>query len=159
VVCIPEHPFFVSNKWVEARDLKAGDSLYTFTGSYAVVDSVYSFKTDTATRVYNLDVAGNHDFYVTASRVLVHNCENSNLVIIGETMSRVEAVAAKYPGATILNDMPLFTGTDYQITSKMMAYNRQWILNHLRNGKAFMDIGRDATRVYPSIFYDMEPGW
>jgi len=37
-----------------------------------------------------------------------------------------------------------------------MQYNRQWILNELRSGRTILDIGRDATRVNPSIFYQME---
>jgi len=52
-------------------------------------------------------------------------------VIIGETMARVEAAAAKYPGAKILNDMPDFRAmgmTDYEVTGAMMRYNRQWLL-------------------------------
>jgi RHS repeat-associated protein len=78
------------------------------------------------------------------------------VTIIGEGMARVEATAAKIPGATIMNTMPVFTGTAEQITSKMMQYNRQWILNEIRSGQTILDIGRDATRVNPSIFYQME---
>jgi intein/homing endonuclease len=40
VICTFEHPFFVNNVWVEAKDLKQGDSLFAF-----------SFRTDTATEV------------------------------------------------------------------------------------------------------------
>jgi hypothetical protein len=71
-------------------------------------------------------------------------------------MARVEAAAAKIPGAKILNDMPAFTGKPWQVTSQMMQYNRQWILNEMRSGRTILDIGRDATRTTPSIFYQME---
>jgi hypothetical protein len=81
---------------------------------------------------------------------------NGGATIIGEGMARVEAAASKIPGSKILNNMPAFTGKPWEVTSKMMQYNRQWILNELRSGRAIIDIGRDATRANPSIFYQME---
>lgn len=77
-------------------------------------------------------------------------------VIVGETMSRVTEAARGVPGAKILNDMPTFTGTADQVTSSMMQYNRKWILDQMRSGRPIMDIGTDATRQTPSIFYQME---
>ena len=81
------------------------------------------------------------------------------LVIIGETMARVEAAAAKYPGAKILNNMPDFKAMGMspdQVTSAMMQYNRKWILEQIRSGRQIIDIGADANRARPSIFYQME---
>lgn len=80
-------------------------------------------------------------------------------VIIGETMVRVEAAAAKYPGAKILNDMPDFKAMGMnpdQVTSAMMQYNRRWILEQMRSGRQIIDIGVDVNRTAPSIFYQME---
>jgi RHS repeat-associated protein len=80
-------------------------------------------------------------------------------VIIGETMARVEAFAAKIPGAKILNDMPDFKAMGMnadQVTSAMMQYNRRWILEQMRSGRQIIDIGADAWRARPSIFYQME---
>ena len=76
--------------------------------------------------------------------------------IIGEGMKRVSVEAAKRPGSVILNNMPKFTGTADQVTSQMMTYNRQWILQQMRSGRPILDIGLDATRANPSIFYQME---
>lgn len=76
--------------------------------------------------------------------------------IIGEGMKRVSVEATKHPRSVILNSMPKFTGTADQVTSQMMSYNRQWILQQMRSGRPILDIGRDATRVNPSIFYQME---
>lgn len=78
------------------------------------------------------------------------------VIVVGEGMARVEAAASRLQGATILNNMPKFTGTADQITSQMMTYNRQWILQQLRSGKPILDIGRDLNRANPSIFYQME---
>jgi hypothetical protein len=71
-------------------------------------------------------------------------------------MARVEAAASKIPGAKILNDMPKFTGTADQVTSQMMTYNRQWILQQMRSGRPILDIGRDLNRANPSIFLSNE---
>jgi len=76
--------------------------------------------------------------------------------IIGEGMKRVSMEAAKREGSVILNNMPKFTGTADQVTSQMMTYNRQWILQQMRSGRPILDIGLDATRANPSIFYQME---
>jgi hypothetical protein len=80
----------------------------------------------------------------------------SGTTVIGEGMARVEAAASKIPGSKILNDMPKFTGTADQVTSQMMQYNRQWILNEMRSGRTILDIGLDVNRTNPSIFYQME---
>jgi RHS repeat-associated protein len=81
---------------------------------------------------------------------------NGSKTIIGETMLRVEVAAAKNPGSVILNDMPLFSGKPWQVTSQMMHYNRQWLLNQIRSGRPILDIGIDPFRKTPSIFYQME---
>ncbi len=78
------------------------------------------------------------------------------VTVIGEGMTRVETTAAKIPGARVLNDMPIFTGKPWEITSQMMQYNRKWILNEMRSGRTILDIGRDLNRIDPSIFYQME---
>ena len=62
VACTPEHPFFVNNDWKEANDLKQGDSLFAYSGYKVALDSIYTFRTDTATAVYNLEASGNHNY-------------------------------------------------------------------------------------------------
>ena len=76
--------------------------------------------------------------------------------IVGEGMKRVSMEAAKHPGSVILNNMPKFTGAPHQVTSQMMTYNRQWLLQQMRSGRPIIDIGLDPTRGAPSIFYQME---
>jgi len=76
--------------------------------------------------------------------------------IVGEGMKRVSMEAAKHPRSVILNNMPKFTGNANQITSQMMTYNRQWILQQMRSGRPILNIGLDPTRGAPSIFYQME---
>ena len=86
----------------------------------------------------------------------VYTFATKGVTVVGEGMARVEAAASKIPGAKILNDMPKFTGTADQVTSQMMTYNRQWILQQMRSGRPILDIGRDLNRANPSIFYQME---
>ncbi|GAA4762835.1 MULTISPECIES: RHS repeat-associated core domain-containing protein [Flavobacterium] len=76
--------------------------------------------------------------------------------IVGEGMKRVGMEAAKHPSSVILNNMPKFTGTADQITSQMMTYNRQWLLQQMRSGRPIINIGLDPNRGAPSIFYQME---
>jgi RHS repeat-associated protein len=80
----------------------------------------------------------------------------TGLTIIGETMERVSVEHAKREGSIILDNMPKFVGTDYEITSKMMTFNRKFMLQRMRSGKPFLDMGRDPNRAIPSIFYEME---
>jgi len=47
-------------------------------------------------------------------------------------------------------------GNADQVTSSMMQYNRKWILEQMRSGRQIIDIGADANRATPSIFYQME---
>lgn len=86
----------------------------------------------------------------------VANAAKSGTTIIGEGMARVQAAAASRSGSVILNTMPEFTGSAEQVTSQMMQYNRQWILNEMRSGRTIFDIGLDVNRTNPSIFYQME---
>jgi hypothetical protein len=71
-------------------------------------------------------------------------------------MKRVSVEAAKRPGSVILNNMPKFKGTTAQVTSQMMTYERQWFLQQMRSGRPILDIGLDAARANPSIFYQVE---
>ncbi|OCB71797.1 RHS repeat domain-containing protein [Flavobacterium crassostreae] len=110
--------------------------------------------------VLDLFTLGAANKYKVGSEVVIGSAEkamaNEGVTVIGEGMARVEAVASKIPGSKILNTMPKFTGTADQVTSQMMQYNRQWILNEMRSGGTILDIGRDVTRANPSIFYQME---
>jgi hypothetical protein len=93
---------------------------------------------------------------IASSAVKVLTATKGGQTIVGEGMKRVSAAAAQNPGSVILNNMPKFTGTANQITSQMMTYNRQWILQQMRSGRPILDIGINVTRANPSIFYRME---
>ncbi|GEM_PF-2900363 len=67
-----EHPFYVvGSGWVKVKDLQAGAVLKTKVGSIEhVVNSVLEKHPET---VYNIEVEGNHNYFVTNSNILVHN--------------------------------------------------------------------------------------
>ena len=68
------HPFYVKGKgFVVAAELEAGDVLVTSDGKEVRVKAVTTTKLDEPVKVYNLEVEGNHTYYVTADEVLVHN--------------------------------------------------------------------------------------
>lgn len=81
-----------------AWELKAGDSLFCFSGEKVKFDSVYKFKTDTATAVYNLEASGNHNYYVSASKVLVHNCNFKSVEEVIKNAGKLERVKAGLQG-------------------------------------------------------------
>jgi hypothetical protein len=90
---------------------------------------------------------------------IMANTRSGGSVIIGETMTRVQAAAASRPGAVILDSMPDFKALGMnanQVTSAMMQFDRKWTLEQLRSGRQWIDIGRDPNRAIPSIFYPME---
>lgn len=69
----PDHPLWVEGTgWTEAGDLKAGDRLADRQGGGSVVRSVD--RHPASTRVYNFQVEGDEDYYVTGAQLLVHNC-------------------------------------------------------------------------------------
>lgn len=70
------HPFWVPElgEWINATDLRSGDSLETGTGTRVRITGVKRWTQQAA--VYNLTVADIHTYYVVAGAapVLVHNC-------------------------------------------------------------------------------------
>ena len=79
ITCTPEHPFYVNGSWVEAKDLIKGMSLTTLEGKISSVESVELL--DGKVKVYNFEVEGNHNYYVSEKGILVHNdCGVSKII-------------------------------------------------------------------------------
>ena len=67
-----EHPFYVESKnWITVKDLQAGYKLKTSTGKIQAIKSIRQFSGKVT--VYNIEVDGNHNYFVTGSTILVHN--------------------------------------------------------------------------------------
>ena len=88
------HPFYrVETKdWVPAGQLSLGDHLQSVTGSPLLVEE--RTEEEGETRVYNIDVEGNHNYY--AGNALVHNC---NIPLMGfvPVLSAVQDAACAVP--------------------------------------------------------------
>jgi hypothetical protein len=70
----PQHPFFSPDTgWVDAGHLKAGDRLLARDGRILTVEAVRA--RGVGVTVYNFEVAGDHDYYVSTAQLLVHNCD------------------------------------------------------------------------------------
>ena len=69
----PNHPFWVEDKWVNAKDLREGDVLTLADGTTATITRTYGEQLDEPVIVYNFEVQDFHTYYVTNTGVLVHN--------------------------------------------------------------------------------------
>ncbi|NBW36479.1 MAG: hypothetical protein EBR30_15960 [Cytophagia bacterium] len=67
----PDHPVFANGEYIAAKDLLPGDSVLTIENSYAYVDDLSIV--DTTAFVYNFQVEGDENYYVTDKSLLVHN--------------------------------------------------------------------------------------
>ena len=77
IVCTAEHPFYVDGKgFVPARELKERDNLLLSDGSKVEIESLKTEHVEIPETTYNFEVKDFHTYYVTETKVLVHNvCE------------------------------------------------------------------------------------
>ncbi len=69
----PQHPFFAVDKgWTDAGHLEVGDRLLARDGRTMAVTRITSQAVRTT--VYNFEVEGDHNYYITTAQLLVHNC-------------------------------------------------------------------------------------
>lgn len=86
IAVTPEHPFYIENRgWVDAGALKPGDRLFKTGGTSTAVLSVKSETKET--EVFNFEVEGAHDYFVSSEGVLVHNgkCKSKREIRMGKT--------------------------------------------------------------------------
>jgi RHS repeat-associated protein len=74
----PEHPFYTNKKWIDAANLHIGDSILLFDKTYKCV--THFSQKDTVWTVYNLTVDNYHTYFVSESKVLVHNNNHCGIV-------------------------------------------------------------------------------
>jgi len=84
----PEHPFYVPamKAYVAAADLNSGTRFLTADGGTATL--VSSELRPGRVRVYNFEVAGAHNYYVSHAQVLVHNVCPLGRGSTGRTVAR-----------------------------------------------------------------------
>lgn len=78
MVCTGGHPFYVVGKgFIEARKLKVSEKLLLSSGKEVIIEKVEVETLTEAETTYNFEVADFHTYYVSDSKVLVHNmCAN-----------------------------------------------------------------------------------
>ena len=66
-----DHPFFISGHWLRVAELKVGDSVKTYDGSHLAIEQIT--VAPGRTTVYNFELEDFHTYYVSNTKVLVHN--------------------------------------------------------------------------------------
>ena len=71
----PGHKYYLleSNSWVSAKDLQVGTKVLLSDGGFGEIERVKYKYYNTAQTTYNFEVADFHTYYVSDSKVLVHN--------------------------------------------------------------------------------------
>ena len=79
IICTNEHPFYLPTRgWVAACELRAGDILVTVNGEYVVVEKIQHDILENPVKVYNFEVEDFHTYYISGSKILVHNSCGQN---------------------------------------------------------------------------------
>ena len=66
------HPFYVKNVgWIQAEQLKVNDQLLNYAGEILKVENIVLENREI--EVYNFEVEGNHNYYISNLDILVHN--------------------------------------------------------------------------------------
>ncbi|MFV3130842.1 polymorphic toxin-type HINT domain-containing protein [Niveispirillum sp. KHB5.9] len=80
----PEHPFYVPGRgWITAEALRVGDPLLGRDGRTAPVSATAT--RDNPVKVFNFEVADNHNYYAGKQAILVHNPRNNRQDCVGGT--------------------------------------------------------------------------
>lgn len=71
-----EHPFYTGNKWVLAKMLQKGDTLFNIDSQEVVILDIETVIKPDCIPVYNLEIEGFHNYFISENSILVHNsCE------------------------------------------------------------------------------------
>ena len=68
-----EHPFYVNGKYINAGELKEGMLLMTNSCDKISIVKIVVRKLKEKINVYNIEIDGNHNYFVGENKVLVHN--------------------------------------------------------------------------------------
>lgn len=66
-----EHPFYVDNSWISAKQLIVGDLIQTYDGKKARITNIKEITENVP--VYNLEDSYFHNYLVTRDNLIVHN--------------------------------------------------------------------------------------
>ena len=108
ITTTPTHPFWVPQKgWVDAIQLRAGDRLQLLNGEYVIIEQIQHEILETPITVYNFEVAKLHTYYVSKSRILVHN---ANCGITSPNQMQMQVERGQAPKGVLRVDNPKIPG-------------------------------------------------
>jgi RHS repeat-associated protein len=84
-----DHPFFVAGRWLRVVNLRVGDSVTTYSGSRIAITAISLVAKQT--KVHNFEVADYHSYYVTKTKVLVHNSGPCPFKVNGNSLKSKKA--------------------------------------------------------------------
>lgn len=144
----PEHPFYVrvhgarsnleggdeDGEWKSAKNLQAGDEVLQADGSWSVIESVTA--RESGAKVYNFEVADNHNYFVGENGTLVHNQCDGKLARYKD-IDYAERVAARAARMSVNRALAtgitgnragwlaesIFEKYAYQMNQRLMAIN------------------------------------
>jgi hypothetical protein len=97
-------------RWVEARDLRKGDELWCKNGENRIITSISNG--DERTKVYHLEIEGNHNFAVHETGILVHNKSKKSEAPVSTSTGKGGSLAR----FTIVDDyLYVLSGSDLQL--------------------------------------------
>ena len=68
------HELYIIDKgWTRAYDVKVGDKMLSSDDKVVTINKIYLVTYDEPIKTYNLTIEGNNNYFVTYSKVLVHN--------------------------------------------------------------------------------------
>jgi len=153
IICTPEHPFYVNGNWVEAKDLVKGMALTTLDRKTSTVEFIKFL--DEKVKVYNFEVEGNHNYYVSEKGILVHNtCWTERLGMFMEYAANIETKSLTSQEATIKHLESIFKALDKTRTDdriiKLVADDMGNVFPEAKGILRIQQRGAgNATYVYP----------
>ena len=135
IICTGGHPFYVLNAeedrkvvecegvkasgtgtWICAKELKVSDQVLLLDGSCAIIKEIQVEKLSEPETTYNFEVADYHTYYVSDSKVLVHNMcaanergavqgsEEEVVLKVGKELDRYGSLGAGGKGGRFVTD-------------------------------------------------------
>ena len=135
----PEHRFYHNGEWIEASRLQIGDLLHLKNGDYTTIINIENFPK--YQKVYNFDVEGNENYYVTEDGILVHNGYKAQVKEVDELTHDLELTISKtdYPEAAGHIEDAIANGHPGTVTidKSMSDFNRSQSLKGYPTQKGF----------------------
>ena len=163
------HPFWSEDRqrFVAAGDLRVGENLLLADDTTRRVESI-TLRPNRET-VYNIEVDGEHVFYVGEDGVLVHNSCGSHLYVIRNGAGNVVYVgtgtAGRVRSATTRIANALFGGNRKKIGNKFTVTSKQFknefqarameqrLIDHYRaKGRGFLERGKEWSQDHDGLW-------